>query len=113
MKNIIRTSFGIAFVILGIMAFVFDFMTTKKIINIISEDPYPLQWASVVGSIFCAGSALIFRVEEMPSMSRARNTNLKNKIKRSYYVKVNWWTSVKHGLNHNLEELGHVLKILH
>jgi|GEM_PF-3521927 len=112
MKNIIRACFGTVFVILGIMTFVFDFMTVKNVAEIISEDPYPLQWASVVGAILCAGGfALMFRAEEMPSASREGNVDLK--IKESYDAKVNWWTSFRHGLSHNLQDIGQVLRILH
>jgi len=81
MKNIIKTGFGAAFVVLGIIAFVF----------------------AIVSVILCAaGFALI-----------AETSKLLIKIKKSFHAKVTWWASTKHELNHSLEELGHVLRILH
>ena len=109
MRNIIRTSVGIAFVILGVMTFVFDFMTARNGVDIVSEDPYPLQWASIVAAILCAGGfALLSQITEQ----QLENSSESEKVfEGSYSAKINWWTSFKEGLNNNLDELGHVLKI--
>jgi hypothetical protein len=110
MKNKIITGFGSALVLLGIMTFVFDFMTARKVVDITLEDPYPLQWASVVGAMFCAmGFGMIFRLAEHRSED-LRDT--KEVLKKSYYTKISWWASFKHNLSHDLENLGHVLRIL-
>jgi len=111
MKNIIITGFGFVFAILGILAFVFDFMTVRKVVDITSGDPYPLQWASVVAAMFCAmGLRMLFNGTEQQSEAWSES---KEVYKRSYRAKIGWWTSFKHGLSHNLQDLGHVLKILH
>jgi hypothetical protein len=111
MKNIVKTGFGLAFVILGIMTFVFDFMTARNVVDITSGDPYPLQWASVVAAMLCVmGFRMIFRNTEQLSED---SSDSKEVFAKSYHGEINWWTSFKDGLSHNLENLGHVLRILH
>ena len=106
-----RTIFGAVFVVLGILTFVFDFMTARKVVDITLEDPYPLQWASVVGAMLCAmGLGMLFRMTEQQSED---SSNSKEVFAKSYQAKISWWTSIKHGLSHNLGDLGHVLGILH
>jgi len=110
MKNIIITGFGFTFFILGILTFVYDFMTTK-VVNITSGDPYPLQWASVVAAVLCAmGFGMIFPNTEPRS---EESSDSKEVYDRAYHAKINWWTSLKQGLSHNLDDLGHLLGILH
>jgi hypothetical protein len=111
MKNIIITGFGFSLVILGILTFVFDFMTARKVVDITLEDPYPLQWASVVAAMLCAmGLGMIFRMTEQQSED---SSDIKEIFAKSYQAKISWWTSFKHELSHGLEHFGHVLRILH
>lgn len=75
--------------IIGITTFVVDFMTVGNGVDMVRQDPYPLQWVSVVGAILCAGGVvLVTRAPEMLNMSDARNTNLN--IKNSCDVNINW-----------------------
>jgi len=58
---------------------------------------------TIVGVILCAGGFALI----------ARMARLLIGINRSFHVTFIWWASTKHGLNHSLEELGHVLRIPH
>jgi len=58
---------------------------------------------AVVGVILCAGAFALV----------ARMAQLRMSINRSFHAMAIWWASSKHGLNHSLEELGHVLRIPH
>jgi hypothetical protein len=129
----------IALVILAVMIFGYtkiDFLSPRSIAGsgaIITngEESRLLQWSVVGFLLFFGGVVIRVQLDELNlkkagehkavkrkyyktvlSLVQMKN-NLKNEIEESANRRTSLWTAFKHRLNHNLEELGHVLKILH
>lgn len=119
--------FGAALIILGIVTFAYlkiDLLIAKKIV---SAESIIVQWPAIGILLFLGGIVLPVQIAELKAkkLSERKQAGSKFKkalifeqmsanfkIKRPDDTKTSIWISLKHRLSHNMEDLGHALKIL-